>query len=594
MSENYIVLARKWRPMTFENVVGQEHITRTIKKALENGRLGHGFIFAGPRGVGKTTTARLLAKAVNCQNGEPGDPCNNCDNCNSINAGNHLDVIEIDGASNRGIDEIRNLRENIRFSPASAKFKVYIIDEIHMLSKEAFNALLKTLEEPPSHAIFIFATTEIHRVPLTILSRCQRFDFRRIPTSAIVTQLQKIADQEKIAIDPEALHLIARKADGGMRDATSILDQLSAFTGDQVTAEQVQETLGVLGDDLFFEYTNLMQTKDDAAILGFAARLFERGVDTMNLMQGLELHFRNIYVARATGSSNSLDVSDFYKEKYLETAQSFTEKDLLHYLEILVQHTQLLRFSENPQLMLELLLLKLAHKPLSLDIQELLDLLNNSPGSNPGSGGDEPPPPRRPVPSAPSPSHSAPPVSGRKFEPPAPQSSGAPDSTKTSLGKFGKLPIMGNFPPASKPEAQPEKQTVASEPSDSIQVEITIDDIRKKWNSLLGAVRREKIALASFLQDGVAKEVDGQIVHIAFDAKTGFHKDHVQKNAAIIENELKKIFGVTLKIQTLAVDFEEAGIQKTTQSPEEVFENMKNKEPVLKKIIELFDCENTD
>ena len=226
----YIVLARKWRPMQFEEVVGQEHITRTLKNALQNNRIGHAFIFAGPRGVGKTTTARLLAKTVNCERQPVDDrtrravnPCNECSSCRSITKGNSLDVIEIDGASNRGIDEIRNLRDNIRFAPASSKYKIYIIDEVHMLTKDAFNALLKTLEEPPSHAIFIFATTEIHKVPLTILSRCQRFDFKRIPTLDIANQLEAIAKSEKIKIDKNSLILIARKSEGSMRDAESRL-----------------------------------------------------------------------------------------------------------------------------------------------------------------------------------------------------------------------------------------------------------------------------------------------------------------------------------------------------------------------------------
>lgn len=271
----YIVLARKWRPLTFEDVAGQEHVTRTLMNALQQQRMGHAFIFAGPRGVGKTTAARLLAKALNCETQPAINPCNQCKSCKAVTEGHSLDVIEIDGASNRGIDEIRNLRENIRFSPASSRYKVYIIDEVHMLSKEAFNALLKTLEEPPAHAVFIFATTEIHRVPLTILSRCQRFDFKRIPTAVIADRLQQIAEFEKIPIDRDGLLLISRKAEGSMRDATSILDQLASSSAETLTVEKVQEALGLINEELFFEFTDLIPQKEDAAVIRFARAVFE-------------------------------------------------------------------------------------------------------------------------------------------------------------------------------------------------------------------------------------------------------------------------------------------------------------------------------
>lgn len=223
---NYIVTARKWRPQIFSEVVGQEHITTTLKNAILNNRIAHAFLFAGPRGVGKTTTARILAKVLNCINPQKGEPCNQCEMCQSFQSSQTLDIIEIDGASNRRIDEIRTLRESVKYAPTKGKFKVYIIDEVHMLTTESFNALLKTLEEPPEHVIFIFATTDVHKVPLTIISRCQRFDFRRIEMSAIKNLLKGIAEAEKIQIDDMALTLIAKKADGALRDAQSLFDQV--------------------------------------------------------------------------------------------------------------------------------------------------------------------------------------------------------------------------------------------------------------------------------------------------------------------------------------------------------------------------------
>jgi DNA polymerase-3 subunit gamma/tau len=288
----YVVLARKWRPMTFEKVIGQEHVTRTIMNALKIQRIAHAYIFAGPRGVGKTTTARLLAKAVNCENQPVLNPCNSCKTCQSITKGIHLDVIEIDGASNRGIDEIRNLRENIKFAPATATSKIYIIDEVHMLTKEAFNALLKTLEEPPSHAIFILATTEIHKVPPTILSRCQRFDFKRISVKHIHNQLEEIVLKESLEIESDVLHLISKKADGSMRDAESILDQMISFSEGQLTSKQVRDSLGIIEQDLFFEFSKLLIEKDNKKILDYAHKIINTGYDLLDFLQGLQVQLK--------------------------------------------------------------------------------------------------------------------------------------------------------------------------------------------------------------------------------------------------------------------------------------------------------------
>ncbi len=242
---SYQVLARKWRPQNFDEVVGQEHITRTLKNALELGRVAHAFLFSGPRGVGKTSVARILAKALNCSNGPTPTPCNQCQSCLEITQGHSLDVLEIDGASNRGIDEVRELRENIKYLPARGGYKVFIIDEVHMLTKEAFNALLKTLEEPPAHAIFVMATTESHKVPVTILSRCQRYDFKRLSTAAIQAHLAQMANREGWQLSPEGLQLIAQEAEGGMRDAQGLLDQVITFGGPEVSPPEIARILGV-------------------------------------------------------------------------------------------------------------------------------------------------------------------------------------------------------------------------------------------------------------------------------------------------------------------------------------------------------------
>ncbi len=585
----YIVLARKWRPLTFEDVAGQEHVTRTLMNALQQQRMGHAFIFAGPRGVGKTTAARLLAKALNCETQPAINPCNQCKSCKAVTEGHSLDVIEIDGASNRGIDEIRNLRENIRFSPASSRYKVYIIDEVHMLSKEAFNALLKTLEEPPAHAVFIFATTEIHRVPLTILSRCQRFDFKRIPTAVIADRLQQIAEFEKIPIDRDGLLLISRKAEGSMRDATSILDQLASSSVEALAVEKVQEALGLINEELFFEFTDLMPQKDDGAVIRFARAVFQQGHDLVNFLHGMEEHFRNLLIARATGSTQLLETSDYFKSLYQEKAALFTEKDLLHYIDILTQNEALLKYSENPQLILELLLLKLTHKPLSVALEELLELLKNLPDSPAPAGSAPPAPNPGPQPGAPTP-------------PPQPPSSSAPGAApfklpgdypasvkEPSKGRFDSLK-KNSLPASTTPSATAETEATVAANAPAV----TLADVTGRWDQLIVAIKKEKIALSSFLQDGVPYKVEGRVLQIAFDPKTGFHMDHVQKNAPVIERVMAQELGMPLRIKCIKVQFEQEGIQRHVQTPEEVFESMKNKEPVLKKIIELFDCENMD
>ncbi|MDD8018316.1 MAG: DNA polymerase III subunit gamma/tau, partial [Bacteroidota bacterium] len=262
---SYQVTARKWRPMVFDDVIGQSHVSNTLRNALAQNRLAHAFIFSGTRGCGKTTTARILARAVNCLHPKNFDPDNECEICKEIIDGRSLDVIEIDGASNRGVDEIRNLRESVRYTPTHGKKKVYIIDEVHMLTKEAFNALLKTLEEPPAHVLFIFATTELQKVPATILSRCQRYDFRRISIDEIVAHLKYISEQEKISIDNDSLLIIAKKGDGSMRDAQSIFDQVISFCGTTITSKQVGDALNIVDQELFFKVSDVIKAKDAKA-----------------------------------------------------------------------------------------------------------------------------------------------------------------------------------------------------------------------------------------------------------------------------------------------------------------------------------------
>ena len=372
----YIVLARRWRPQQFTDIIGQDHVSTTLANAIETGRIAHSFIFSGPRGVGKTTTARILAKALNCEKGPTKTPCNSCSVCESITKGSSLDVLEIDGASNRGIDEIRNLRENIRFTPSQGKYRIYIIDEVHMLTKEAFNALLKTLEEPPQHAIFIFATTEIHRVPATILSRCQRYDFKRIPTKTIIEHLKNICKEEKISISDEALLQIAKKADGSMRDAQSILDQIISYSGEEITTEEVASALGIIDQEIFFQFTEKIQAGDLKEILTLCQSIYREGYDLAEFLVGFEEHLRNLLVTKTVGNTELLNVSEHYAANYQKESQNFEETDLLRYIQQVGELQNSLKWATQAQMKFEIGLLKLAKMPTTVSIENILEKLD--------------------------------------------------------------------------------------------------------------------------------------------------------------------------------------------------------------------------
>lgn len=368
----YLVTARKWRPLKFEDVVGQEHITTTLRNAIARNRISHAYLFSGPRGVGKTTTARILAKAINCLNPKDFNPDNECEICLEITEGRNMDVLEIDGASNRGIEEIRNLRESVKYVPSKNKYKVYVIDEVHMLTKEAFNALLKTLEEPPPHVIFIFATTEIYKVPATILSRCQRFDFRRISTEEIMKHLQLIARTEKIKIEDDALLIIAKKGDGSMRDAQSIFDQVVSFCGDEIDTKSTIQALGLVDQEIFFKTTDIIKNKDTKSAIILVDEIITHGYDIKEYLSGLAEHLRNIIIVIATGSTNLIEVSEIYKKRYSEDAKHFKENDILRLIKIVTEVQNSIKWDIQPRYKLELALVQMTKLDNSVEIEKLL------------------------------------------------------------------------------------------------------------------------------------------------------------------------------------------------------------------------------
>ncbi len=391
MASQYQVLARKWRPQRFEDVVGQEHVTTTLRNAIAQQRIAHAFLFSGPRGVGKTTVARLLAKALDCAEGPTAEPCERCPSCTEIAAGGALDVVEIDGASNTGVENIRELNENVRYRPAAARFKVYIIDEVHMLSTAAFNALLKTLEEPPEHVKFIFATTEVHKLPQTVVSRCQRYEFKRIGIPDLLERLRRIVADEGITATEGALFAIAREADGSMRDAQSLLDQAIVFTGKALTEADVQSALGVADRTILHRVTEAILGRDPAPCLQAVDELYRYGYEVPRFCRDLVQQLRNLTVAALFGDPGMLaDLPDHEVTETLRQAKLRAPDDLQRLFRVAQAGTEEVRKSVLPKLVLEMTLVKMATMPDAPPVEELLSRLAEMERRLAGGGGEPP------------------------------------------------------------------------------------------------------------------------------------------------------------------------------------------------------------
>jgi len=382
---SFKVTARKWRPQVFEDVSSQEFITKTLKNALKSNRVSHAYLFCGPRGVGKTTVARILAKSLNCLNRQPdGNPCGICESCKEIQNDNrnHPDVFEIDGASNRNIEDVRELKEKVKYGPVRSKYKIFIIDEVHMLTGASFNALLKTLEEPPPYVVFVFATTAAEKVPLTILGRCQKFDFRRLTVDEIKARLGYIAKEEKIKIDDESLFFISKKGDGSMRDAQGLFDMSAAYSENNITFEKLREYFNIAESEVYFKITDLVKSKDSNGLLNYLDELVNKGYDLQILLDGLTSHYRNLLVTVSTNSADLIVESEGTKQRYAECINKFSQIEIINSLKLILQTEYVFRYSSNQRTLVEALLVELTKftdtKDISTIIEELKELKSGS------------------------------------------------------------------------------------------------------------------------------------------------------------------------------------------------------------------------
>jgi DNA polymerase-3 subunit gamma/tau len=464
-AEAYTVVARRYRPQQFEDLVGQEPVIRSLVNALAANRVAHAYLFTGARGVGKTSTARILAKALDCVNGPTAHPCDVCDICKGIAAGEDVDVLEIDGASNRGIDNVRELRSSVQYRPSRARYKIYIIDEVHMLSKEAFNALLKTLEEPPPHVKFIFATTEVQKIPITILSRCQRFDFAGIGIQAIVERLKEVVQQEGMQADDEALELVARRAGGSMRDAQSLLDQLLAFGGDRLTADQVHALLGTAQEERVLALVRAVLSRDMQAALKQLAEVADQGVQLGELLDQLIGCWRDLMMIRCAGKdAPGLNAAPRHRALLVELAESLSMDSILAGLDVLASARARMRFSSHTRTLFEMALVRLGR------LEDLVSLAQLSQWLSGDRQGKEPA--RRPAASAPS---SAP--------DPVASSGRLPVSGETAQGEGAKKKHLNDAPAANASHI-----SSADSAESAIPIKLNEHSLAEIWREVLKQV----------------------------------------------------------------------------------------------------------
>lgn len=535
----YQVSARKWRPQTFDEVIGQKHVAKTLVNAVRQGKVAQAYLFSGVRGVGKTTMARILAKALNCAAALDGSPCNRCVSCQEITEGRSVDVVEIDGASNTGVDDIRELRENVKYLPLRGKFKVYIIDEVHMLSNAAFNALLKTVEEPPPHLVFILATTEPHKIPATILSRCQHFTFRRISRQEIMAQLHRVAEERKVRFPGGGLGLIAKAAEGSMRDALSFLDQAISYGGDEVTEEDLFTLLGRMGAAQLHLLVQAIHQKNAPALLGLAKEIADKGYNLRQFIIDWMEHLRHLIIAQNVISPQALseartgareveawiDLPSEEIEEVLTEAAFFTPEELHRLFSLFARLQEEIRNASHPHLLFEVALMKALLFTRFQPIEKLLERLDSLQGDRPGTD------PQRDRLPAPAPSaapehqtHRLPP----RGESPRPSS----DSSPSKAGAF-----VTPAPEAKKnPSSAPDKKEV--------------------WGKIVAQIREKRTMLGSFLESGTLLEIEEQRVKIGFLNPFSLRMVQEDENKTLIAAAFRSYF--QKEMECLLVDVGES------------------------------------
>ena len=547
---SYQVLSLKLRPQRFDEVVGQTHVTRTLQNAIGLDRVAHGYIFSGPRGVGKTTTARILAKVLNCKNPKDNNPCGTCVNCTEITQGSNLDVQELDGASNRGIDEMRDLREAVKYPPNNSKYRIYIIDEVHMLTREAFNALLKTLEEPPPHVIFIMATTDAHKVPATILSRTQRFDFKHISINDISEYLKQILESENIKYDTDGIRLIAQKADGSLRDSLSLLDQTIAYASDALDVETIRDVLGIIKENVFLNIIQTIEKRDHKEVIHQLSQLIDAGYAISDFISGFNEFLRNCMIQK-TGESAKLNLSE-NSLNWLQTGCRFSTADFLRMLDLSLQFESKLRFLQQPQISLEALFIKLSMMDASVDIASILS------GEVPKT------------------------ISVKKPESQKPSiTTENPDSSLVQTE-----PIDSPQPTENNPVT--EKLTTPTPPAVSEPVpqqvrNLTLEDFNNSWTEIIEGLEEKNSKIAHFLEEAKLSSFDGKQLLIELVNGHRFHLKTLEKDAeqiaSVINDKLNQKIRIKFHIQE---NNEEKPEKKKPESAEH---------PLFMKVLETFEGE---